>query len=74
MILCQVGSTAWASSTLDGTKSQALLDVIENRFPAVLDAHAADSIRGRARIGAPPEAPESALEASARLRLPPVRG
>lgn len=46
VILCQVGSTAWAASTLDGTRSQALLDVIENRFPAVLDAHAADSIRG----------------------------
>jgi len=45
VILCQVGSTAWASSTLDGTKSQALLDVIQDRFPAVLDAHAADSIR-----------------------------
>jgi uncharacterized membrane protein required for colicin V production len=45
VILCQVGSTAWASSTLEGTKSEALLDVIEDRFPAVLDVHAADSIR-----------------------------
>lgn len=45
VILCQVGSTAWASSTLDGTKSEALLDVIQDRFPAVLDVHAADSIQ-----------------------------
>ena len=45
VILCQVGSTAWASSTLEGTKSEALLDVIQDRFPAVLDVHAADSIK-----------------------------
>jgi uncharacterized membrane protein required for colicin V production len=45
LILCQVGSTAWATSTLAGTKSEALLGVIQDRFPAVLDVHAADSIR-----------------------------
>ena len=43
--LCQVASSAWAGSTLQGTHSQTLLDLVERRFPMVLDAHAQDSLR-----------------------------
>ena len=43
--VAQVGSTAWAATTLQGTRSQTLLEVVESRFPMVLDAHAAESIR-----------------------------
>jgi uncharacterized membrane protein required for colicin V production len=54
--LAQVGSTTWATSTLEGSRSRVLLDVVETRFPMVLDAHAADSIRSTR----PEEKPEPA--------------
>jgi len=45
LCLCQLASTTWAASTVRGSRSQALLDVVGRSFPMLLDAHAAESLK-----------------------------
>ncbi len=42
--VCQLAPTSWARTAVDGTHSQALLEGIGERFPALLDARAAESL------------------------------
>jgi uncharacterized membrane protein required for colicin V production len=55
LCLCQVASSAWSATAVQGTRSQDLLDVVADHFPMLLDAHAAESVRGiRERRGRAP--------------------
>jgi len=52
LCLCQLSPIAWASSLVQGTRSQALLETVAARFPVLLDVRAEESIE---RMRADPE-------------------
>jgi uncharacterized membrane protein required for colicin V production len=49
LVACQISSASWKESAVEGTQSQLLLDAVQQRFPALLDARAAESIAPRHR-------------------------
>jgi uncharacterized membrane protein required for colicin V production len=53
LCMCQLAPIAWAKDTIHGTHSQALLEGLGDRFPRLLDAHAADSLREIRKDSAP---------------------
>jgi uncharacterized membrane protein required for colicin V production len=54
LCVCQIAPIAWAKDTIHGTHSQALLEGLGTRFPRILDAHAADSLREIRKDSPPP--------------------